>query len=410
MEEVVVTGMGLVSCLGHNPKTLWENLLAGKSGVDTIQRFDTEGHSVKIAGEVRGFDPSPYFSPRDAKRTARAIQYGVHAATDALKQANLDPKSINPARGGVIVGSGMGGMNVFQDNAIALGTRGPRRVSPFFVPMAISNMPGGEIAIRTGWMGPNFGVVSACATGNHAIITAADQIRLGRTDVMIAGGVEEAVCGIGVAGFAIMRALSTRNDDPKAASRPFDVDRDGFIMAEGAGVLVLESRSHAEKRGATILARLAGYGASCDASHISAPRADGAGVKIAIDSATAMAGIDISEIGYVNTHGTSTPLGDIAEARAVYNAFGGKVDNLKINSTKSMVGHALGAAAGMEAAVTIMSLNEQKIHQTLNLENQEPEIKMDCVAGANINHSFDYALSNSFGFGGNNSSVLFARN
>lgn len=409
MEEVVVTGMGVVSSLGHSPEELWSNLLAGKSGVGPIDRFDTEAYSVKFAGQVRNFDASPYYSERDANRTARNIQYAVHASHTALKMAGIDPKAVDVKRCGAVIGSGMGGMDVFYDNAAALEARGPRRVSPFFVPMAILNMAAGEVGIRLGWMGPNFAPVSACATSNHAIISAADQIRMGRADVMLAGGSEEAVCKIGVAGFSVMKALSTRNDNPQAASRPFDKDRDGFVMSEGAGVLVLESLSHAKKRGAQILARIAGTGMSCDGYHISQPREDGEGVALSMKSAIADARISIQDVTYINTHGTSTPLGDVAECGAIYKAFDGKVENLKINSTKSMVGHGLGAASGIEAAVTIMSLRDQRIHQTLNVENQDERIKLDVCAKGSVSHKIEYAMSNSFGFGGHNTSVIFAR-
>lgn len=410
MEEVVITGMGCVTSLGHSPEELWNNLLAGKSGVSLIDRFSTEGFSVKIGGQIRNFDASPYYSERDASRTSRNIQYAMHAAVSALKMAGIeDTRSVDVSRAGVIVGSGMGGMEVFYDSAVALHTKGPRRVSPFFVPQAIANMVAGEIGIRLGWMGANWSPVSACATSNHAFITAADQIRLGRADIMVAGGSEEAVCPIGLGGFAIMKALSTRNDAPEQASRPFDKDRDGFVLGEGSGILVLESLSHAKKRGAKILARLAGAGVSCDAYHMSAPREDGEGVALAVEMAMREAGISTSQVGYVNTHGTSTPRGDVAECNAIYKAFGGKVDHLKVNSSKSMTGHMLGAASGMEAIVTIYSLLNQKIHGTINVDNLDPEIKLDVCANGNVDHQFEYAMSNSFGFGGHNSTVVFGR-
>jgi len=411
MEEVVVTGMGCVTDLGNTPDELWNNLLAGKSGIGFIDRFDTESYSVKFAGQVKEFDASPYYSERDRKRISRNIQYAVHAAESALKMAGIeDPKTaVDVARAGIIVGSGMGGMEIYYESSVNLGTKGPRSVSPFFVPQAISNMVAGEIAIRTGWMGPNWSPVSACATSNHSFITATDQIRLGRADIVLAGGTEEAVCPIGLAGFASMKALSTRNEEPEKASRPFDVGRNGFVLSEGAGILVLESLSHAKKRGAKILARLSGCGMSGDAYHMSAPREDGEGVNLAISLALKEAGIDISQVGYVNTHGTSTPRGDVAECKAIFKAFDGKIDNVKINSSKSMTGHMLGAASGMEAIVVIKSLIEQKLHQTLNLENQDPEIPFDCCAKGTVEHKFEYALSNSFGFGGHNSVLVFGR-
>jgi 3-oxoacyl-[acyl-carrier-protein] synthase II len=411
MEEVVITGMGCVTDLGNTPDELWNNLIAGKSGIGLIDRFDTEAYPVKFAGQVREFDASPYYSERDRKRISRNIQYAVHAAESALKMAGIEDSktAVDVARAGVIVGSGMGGMEIYYDSSVNLSAKGPRGVSPFFVPQAISNMVAGEIAIRTGWMGPNWSPVSACATSNHSFISAADQIRLGRADIILAGGTEEAVCPIGLAGFSAMKALSTRNEEPAKASRPFDVNRNGFVLSEGAGILLLESLSHAKKRGAKILARLAGSGTSGDAYHMSAPREDGEGVCLAISLALKDAGIDISQVGYVNTHGTSTPRGDVAECKAVFKAFGGKIDNVKINSTKSMTGHMLGAASGMEAIVVVKSLIEQKLHQTLNLENQDPEIPFDCCAKGAVEHKFEYALSNSFGFGGHNSVLVLGR-
>jgi len=409
MEEVVITGMGVVSSLGNDTEEFWANLMAGKSGVSPIDRFDTENYAVKFAGEVKHFDPSPYFSERDAKRTSRFIMYQVHTVEKALEMAALARDGVDIHRAGLISASGMGGLEIFQDSSVICMTKGPRRVSPFFVPMAISNMAAGLIGIRLGWMGTNFSTVSACASANHAIMTAADQIRLGRCDVMIAGGAEEAVCPIGLAGFASMKALSTRNEEPHRASRPFDINRDGFVVGEGAGAVVLESYRHAKARGAKILAYLAGYGATCDAYHMTAPREDGEGVARCINMALQDAGISSSDVGYINTHGTSTPLGDIAECGAITKAFGGKTGQLKINSTKSMIGHALGAASAIEIIVTIKSLMEQKLHQTLNLEDQDPAITLDCCLGAPVEHAFDYALSNSFGFGGHNSTLVLKK-
>jgi 3-oxoacyl-[acyl-carrier-protein] synthase II len=411
MEEVVITGMGCVTDLGNTPDELWSNLLAGKSGVGLIDRFDTEAYAVKFAGQIKDFDASPYYSERDRKRISRSIQYAVHSAETALKMAGIEDSktSVDVKRAAILVGSGMGGMDIFYESSANLSAKGPKGVSPFFVPQAIANMVAGEIGIRTGWMGPNWSPVSACATSNHSIISAADQIRLGRADIALAGGTEEAVCPIGLAGFASMKALSTNNEAPEKASRPFDVGRNGFVLSEGAGILVLESFSHAKKRNAKIYARVLGYGMSCDAYHMSAPREDGEGVRLAIDMALREAGISLEQIGYVNTHGTSTPRGDVAECGAIFKAFNGKIDNVKINSTKSMTGHMLGAASAMEAIVTIKSLMEQKLHQTLNLENQEPEIPFDCCKGGNVEHKFEYALSNSFGFGGHNSVLVLGR-
>jgi 3-oxoacyl-[acyl-carrier-protein] synthase II len=409
MEEVVVTGMGCVSALGNTPEKLWENLLAGKSGVSTIEHFDTSAYEVHFAAEVKEFDASPYFSDRDQKRYSRNIQYAVSAASDAVKSSGLDLDSIDKSRAGVIIASGMGGMDVYFDTSAALANKGPRRVSPFFIPMAITNMAAGEVSIRFGFMGPNFSTTSACASSNHALIAAADQIRLGRADVMLAGGTEESVSYVSLSGFANMHALSRRNDDPQHASRPFDKARDGFVIGEGSAILMLESRSHAEKRGAKILATIAGVGMSADAYHISAPRTDGEGVKLAIEAAMKDAKLTPADIGYVNTHGTSTPLGDVAECNAIYQVFGGNVSHLKVNSSKGMIGHMLGAASAIEGIATIKSLQDQKVHGSVNITEKDPAILLDVCENGSVEHKFDYAMSNSFGFGGHNSVVIFGK-
>lgn len=409
MEEVVVTGMGCVSSLGHDPDVLWANLLAGKSGVRTIERMDTSAYEVHFAAEVRDFDPSQFFNARDQKRYSRNIQYAVCAANSAVVNSGLDLEKVDKTRAGVIIASGIGGMDIFYETSAVLANRGPRRVSPFFIPMSITNMATGEVSIKLGFMGPNFTTTSACSSSNHAIISAADQIKLGRADIMVVGGTEESVSPVALSGFANMHALSLRNDDPEHASRPFDKDRDGFVMGEGAAVLVLESRSHAEKRGANILARVVGAGLSGDAYHMSAPRPDGSGVKIAIKAAIKDAGLLPEQIGYVNTHGTSTPLGDIAECGAICDIFGDAVKGLKINSTKSMIGHMLGAASAIEAIVTIKSLQEQKLHGTINVFEKDPRITLDVCDHGPVDHKFEYAMSNSFGFGGHNSVVVFGR-
>ncbi|MEE0875915.1 MAG: beta-ketoacyl-ACP synthase II [Fibrobacteraceae bacterium] len=409
MEEVVVTGMGCVSALGNTPEILWENLLAGKSGVTTITHFDTSAYEVHFAAEVKEFDASPYFSDRDQKRYSRNIQYAVSAASDAVKNSGLNVDSLDKSRAGVILASGMGGMDVYYDTSATLANKGPRRVSPFFIPMAITNMAAGEVSIRFGFMGPNFTTTSACASSNHALIAAADQIRLGRADVMLAGGSEESVSYVSLSGFANMHALSRRNDAPQEASRPFDKARDGFVIGEGAAIMVLESRSHAEKRGAKILATIKGVGMSADAYHISAPRNDGEGVKLAIEAALKDAQLTPADIGYVNTHGTSTPLGDIAECNAIYQVFGGNVSHLKVNSSKGMIGHMLGAASAIEGIISIKSLEAQKVHGSVNITEKDPEILLDVCENGSVEHKFDYAMSNSFGFGGHNSVVIFGR-
>lgn len=409
MEEVVITGMGCVSSLGNTPDSLWANLLTGKSGVSNIEKMDTSAYEVHFASEVKEFDDSAYFNGRDQKRYSRNIRYAVYAALHAVGDSGLDLEKLDKSRAGVIVASGMGGMDIYYDGSAALATKGPRRVSPFFIPMSITNMATGEISIRLGFMGPNFVTTSACASSNHAIIAAADQIRLGRADVMVAGGTEEAVTPVSLAGFANMHALSRRNDAPERASRPFDKNRDGFVIGEGSAVMVLESRRHAEARGAKIYATIAGVGLSADAHHITAPREDGAGVKLAIENALRDAKLEPEQVGYINTHGTSTPLGDVAECKAICEVYKGNVKGLKINSSKSMIGHMLGAASAIEGIITIKSLIDQKLHGTLNVDEQDPAITLDVCKNGAVEHKFDYAMSNSFGFGGHNSVVIFGR-
>jgi 3-oxoacyl-[acyl-carrier-protein] synthase II len=408
--EVVITGMGVVTPLGHDVDTYFANLLAGKSGVGAIERFDASGYATTFAGEVRGFDPTLHFEPKEAQRTSRYIQYLMHASLDAVKQAGLDqapPKDLN--RAGVILGSGMGGMEVFTENAVSLVNKGHKRVSPFFVPMSITNMGSGMVSIRLGWRGPNWAVTSACTTANHAIATAADQIRLGRADVMLAGGAEESVCPVSLAGFSNMKALSRRNDAPQEASRPFDKNRDGFVLGEGGGALVLESREHAEARGAKILAVLRGYGMSNDAYHMSAPLETGEAVAQAMRNALADAGMRPEDIGVVNPHATSTPLGDAAECKALGLVFGAHLPNLKVTATKSMVGHLLGGTSATEAVALIMCLNSGKLHPTINVRDQDPDCPVDCVPNIAQATEARFGISNSFGFGGHNSCVVFEK-
>lgn len=407
--EVVVTGMGIVSPLGHDTATYFANLLAGKSGVGTIERFDASAYSTSFAGEVRGFDPTRHFEAKEAQRTSRYVQYLMHASLQAVQQAGLGENPPDRDRAGVILGSGMGGIEIFTENAVLLGTKGPKRVSPFFIPMAITNMGSGMVSIRLGWRGPNWTVTSACATANHALATASDQIRLGRADVMLAGGSEEAVCPASLAGFANMRALSRRNDDPQGASRPFDRKRDGFVLGEGGGALVLESRAHAEARGAKILAVLRGYGMSGDAYHMSAPLESGEMVAKAVSAALDDAGLKPGDIGVVNGHATSTPLGDVAEIRALKRVFGDHLGRMKVHSTKSMIGHLLGGASAVEAIALVMTLNSGKVHPTVNVEDQDPECQVDCSPNVASETSARFGISNSFGFGGHNSCVVFEK-
>lgn len=408
--DVVITGMGVVSPLGHSPEVFFQNLLEGKSGISNITRFDTSAYSVHFAGEVKEFDASPYFDAKELGRTSRYIQYIMHAALSAVENAGLkDNKGLDLGRAGMILGSGMGGIEVFTENAGQLVEKGPKRVSPFFIPMSITNMGSGMVSIRLGWRGPNWSVSSACATGNHALATAADQIRLGRADVMLAGGSEEAVCSASLAGFSNMRALSRRNDSPATASRPFDADRDGFVLGEGAGCLVLESREHAQARGAKILGVLRGYGSSGDAYHMSAPLETGEGVCLAIESALKDAGVRKEDVGLVNAHATSTPLGDVAEVKALRKVFGSHLDRMKVEATKSMTGHLLGGASSIEAIALLMSLNSGKAHPSINVLNQDPEIQIDCSANKASAISARIGISNSFGFGGHNSCVVIEK-
>ena len=407
--EVVITGTGIVSPIGNDPESYFANLLAGKSGISNITRFDTTAYPVHFAGEVKEFNGSAYFDAKEIGRTSRYIQYLMHAALTAVERAGLKDAKLDITRAGMILGSGMGGIEIFTENAGLLETKGPKRVSPFFIPMAITNMGSGMVAMRLGWRGPNWSVSSACATGNHAFATAADQIRLGRADVMLAGGGEESVCAASLAGFANMRALSRRNDDPATASRPFDRDRDGFVLGEGAGVMVLEARGHAEARGAKILGVLKGYGSSCDAYHMSAPLETGEGVCQAIQAALADAGVSKTEIGVVNGHATSTPLGDVAEVKALGKVFGDHLGKMKVHSTKSMIGHLLGGASAVEGIALLMTLNSGKVHPTMNVMNQDPEIQIDCSPNVMSTTTARYGISNSFGFGGHNSCIVIGR-
>ncbi len=407
--DVVITGTGVVTALGVDVETCFANLLAGKSGVGRIQRFDPAEYSTQFAGEVRDFDPISCFDPKEAQRTSRYIQYLMHASLQAVKQAGLDASPPKLDRAGMILGSGMGGIEVFTENAQALGSKGPKRVSPFFIPMAITNMGSGMVAMRLGWRGPNWCVTSACTTANHALITAADQIRLGRADVMLAGGAEESVCQASLAGFSNMRALSRRNDEPAKASRPFDKGRDGFVLGEGGGVLVLESREHAEARGAKILGTLRGYGSSCDAYHMSAPLETGEAVAQAIQLALDDAGIKANEVGIVNAHATSTPLGDVAEVKALGRVFGDHLSKMKVHSTKSMLGHSLGGTSAIEAVTLVMTLNSGKVHPTINVDEQDPDCPVDCSPNVASTTTAQIGISNSFGFGGHNSCVVIEK-
>ena len=402
--RVVITGLGIVSPVGNDIATAWDNIVNGRSGIDRITRFDPTDFNCHIAGEVRGFDVTELMPAKEAHQMDTFIHYGLAAGLQAWKDSGLDITEENADRVGVIVGSGIGGLPRIEESSADYVARGARRISPFFVPASLINLVSGQLSIRLGLKGPSYAVVSACTTGLHSIGDAGRLIEYGDADVMIAGGTESTVSPLGVGGFAAMRALSTRNDDPKAASRPWDRDRDGFVLGEGAGVLVLEEYEHAKKRGARIYGELAGYGMSSDAHHITAPNEDGP--RRGILHALRNGGINADEIQYVNAHGTSTPLGDRNETVALKLAFGDHAKNLVVNSTKSMTGHLLGAAGGIEAVFTTLAVYNQISPPTINLENQDPECDLDYCANEARPMKIDVALSNSFGFGGTNGSMV----
>lgn len=409
--RVVITGMGVISPVGNNLQTFWESLKAGRSGIGRIASFDTSAYHCHIAGEVRDFDYLPYFNlKKDGMRCDRYVGLAVAASRMALQDSGIDAKSVDPTRIGVMVGSGIGGLSTLEREHTVLLQKAPNRVSPFLIPMMISNIGSGIISMEFGFTGPNMVVVTACATSNNNIGEAWRIIKFGDADAMICGGAEATILPTGLSGFGNMKALSLRNDDPERASRPFDRDRDGFVMGEGAGVMVIEELEHAKKRGATIYAELVGYGVSADAHHLSAPSPDGSGPSRAMKMALRHGRMNPEEVQYLNAHATSTGLGDLAEAKAIELAFGDyATSGLLVSSTKSMTGHLLGAAGGVELAASIMAIREGIVPPTINLENQDPEIRLDCVPNVAREAKVDAAMSNSFGFGGHNASVLVRR-
>jgi len=407
--RVVITGIGMICPVGNTREDAWGNLLAGRSGTGTIESFDTEGYSVTIAGEVKDFDPSAVLDAKEIKTWDRYAQFAALAAEEALADAGLLDDKPDGQQVGVIIGSGIGGMLTFEKNHRALVERGPRRVSPFFIPMMIGNIASGLVSMRHGFMGPNYGVVSACATGAHALADAALQIKAGRAEVMVCGGAEATVSPMAVAGFSNMKALSARNDDPSRASRPFDAERDGFVMGEGAGVLVLEDYERAKARGVKIYAEVLGAGVTADAHHITAPHPEGLGARNAMAMAIREGGIQPEAVGYINAHGTSTPYNDRTETAAMRSFFGPPADKLKVSSTESMTGHLLGAAGGLESAITALVLDRGKIPPTINYENPDPECDLDYVPNAAIEAEVDTAMSTSLGFGGHNVVLLLGR-
>jgi len=406
--RVVVTGMGVVTALGSDLDTFWSNLVAGKSGVSRIESFDASEFPTQIAAEIKDFNPEAYMDKKEARRMDRFVQLAVAASTLAMRDAGLEPgTNIDPERVGVMVGSGIGGLSTWEEQHTILLEKGPKRVSPFFIPMMIANMASGQISMITGAKGPNSTAVTACATGTHSIGDSFKLIQRGDADAMICGGAEAAIRPTGIAGFCAMRAMSTRNDEPEKASRPFDIDRDGFVMGEGSGVLVLESLEHALKRGAPIYAEVIGYGMSGDAYHMTEPDPDGAArcMKRALKDA----GIEPEAIDYINAHGTSTPIGDRSETTAIKLAFGDHAYKLAVSSTKSMTGHLLGAAGGIEAVILALTLKNGVIAPTINLENPDPECDLDYVPNAARKADVRTALSNSFGFGGHNATIVMRK-
>lgn len=404
--KVVITGLGMVNALGCDTPTSWEALKKGQNGIAPLENMDTEGFKVHFGGEATGFDPSVAMDPKEARKADRFCQLAMVAAQEAMQQSGIE-KPEDPFRAGVIIGSGIGGMLTFEEQHSRLIKRGARGVSPMFIPMMIGDMASGLVSIRHGFKGANYCTVSACASGGHAIGASYDQIKLGHADIMISGGAEAAVCPMALAGFANMKALSTRNDDPATASRPFDVDRDGFVLGEGAGILVMESEEHALARGATILGEVTGYGMTGDAYHMTQPDTEGLGAIGSMKQALRTSDIQPEQVGYINAHGTSTYFNDKGETKAIKAVFGDHAHNLKISSTKSMIGHLLGAAGAVEAVITTLALKEGILPPTINLSNPDPDCDLDYCANQTVEKTVDYALSNSFGFGGHNMTLCF---
>ncbi|HLV16866.1 MAG TPA: beta-ketoacyl-ACP synthase II [Pseudomonas sp.] len=407
--RVVVTGMGMLSPLGTDVPGSWEGILAGRSGIGPLEHMDVSAYSTRFGGSVKGFNVEEYLPAKEARKLDLFIQYGLAASFQAVRDAGLEITDANRERIGVVMGSGIGGLTNIENNCKALFEQGPRRISPFFVPGSIINMVSGFLSIHLGIQGPNYAVTTACTTGTHSIGMAARNIMYGEADVMIAGGSEMAACGLGLGGFGAARALSTRNDEPTRASRPWDKERDGFVLSDGAGALVLEELEHARARGATIYAELVGFGMSGDAYHMTAPPENGAGAARCMVNALRDAGLNPEQVQYINAHGTSTPAGDLAEAAAIKSVFGEHAYRLAVSSTKSMTGHLLGAAGAVEAIFSILAIRDQVAPPTINLENPDEGCDLDFVAGEARAMPIDVVVSNSFGFGGTNGSLVFRR-
>lgn len=407
--RVVVTGLGAVTPVGNNVDQTWQNIVAGKSGIAPIEIFDTSAYTTRFGGSVKGLDMDAYLSPKDARKMDIFIQYGMVASIQAIEDSGLETTEENASRIGVAVGSGIGGLTMIEKNYDAILASGPRKVSPFFVPGSIINMISGNLSIKYGYKGPNIAIVTACTTGTHNIGFSARMIQQGDADVMIAGGAEMATSQLGLGGFAAARALSTRNDDPQAASRPWDKDRDGFVLSDGAGVMVLEEYEHAKARGAKIYAELTGFGMSGDAYHMTSPPSDGSGAAASMNNAIRDAGLNADEIDYINAHGTSTPAGDVAETLAVKSVMGDAAKNVAVSSTKSMIGHLLGAAGAVEAIFSVLAVKDNIAPPTINLDNPDEGCDLNYVAHTAQQRNINVAVSNSFGFGGTNGSLVFQK-
>ena len=407
--RVVITGMGLITPLGNDLDTSWDAIKNGKSGIETLDHFDVSAFSTQFGGAIKNFDCSEYMEIKEARRMDEFMQYGIAAGVQAINDSGIDISTIDNERAGVAIGSGIGGIKTIEETSIQVKDSGPRKVSPFFVPGSIINMIAGNLSIRYGLRGPNVAVTTACTTGTHNIGLASNIITNNQADVMLVGGAEMSTSPVGLAGFCAARALSTRNDGPQYASRPWDRDRDGFVLSDGAGIMVLEELEHAQKRGANIYAEISGFGMSGDAYHMTAPSEGGAGAALCMANALRSAGMNPDQVDYINAHGTSTPAGDIAETQAIKSVFKDHAYNLAVSSTKSMIGHLLGASGAAEAIVSVLSIRDKVISPTINLDNPDKECDLDYVPHAAREHSLKVVLSNSFGFGGTNGSLIFSK-
>lgn len=407
--RVVVTGVGAFTPVGKNRSEFWDGLVAGKSGVRPITHFDTSDLPTKFAGQIENYNPEDYFDRKEARRLDPVTQYAVITSDEAVKDSGIDLDTVNKDRIGVMIGTGIGGMTTFYEQSISLHEHGSRGVNPFFIPMLIPDMPAGQVSIKYGFRGPNFCAVSACATGSHNIGLAFDSIRFGQSDMVLCGGTEAPVWRIGVAGFSSMKALSRRNDEPERASRPFDKDRDGFVLGEGATLFMLESLDSALERGAKIYGEIVGYGFSADAHHITAPDPEGNGVQLALKNALEMAGIKPEDVEHINMHGTSTPLGDIAETNSIKKVFGDHAYKINLNSTKSMTGHMLGAAGASESLAALLAIYHGVIPPTINQDTPDPECDLNYTPNKAVKRDITYALNNAFGFGGHNTTLVFKK-